>query len=93
MNTLHKGKGYLVYTPESSYNYYLKLNLGTRNGDIKKQVNPNYDNLYWCMPAFDYEISFTINNKYKVLENEDDLEIVFMTNDLVRDNDTYYITV
>ena len=40
-----------------------------------------------------YEITFTIANEHKVLNNNDDLNILFATNDLVNVNDTYLITI
>ena len=42
---------------------------------------------------FDYEINFSIDNKNKVLENNEDLNIVFNTKSKINDNSTYYITI
>lgn len=78
------------FTPKSSYNYYLEVNLGTRNGLIRRQINPI---LPLMLPSFSYEITFSIDNANKVLDNGDDLEITFITNELASNDDTYYISL
>ena len=45
------------------------------------------------LPHFNYEVSFTIDNEHKVLSNDDDLNVVFYTNDLVKMEDTYFLTI
>ena len=42
---------------------------------------------------FDYEINFSIDNKNKVLENNENLNIVFNTKSKINDDSTYYITI
>ena len=34
--TLHRGKGFIVFTPLKGYDYSLEINLGGRNGKIRK---------------------------------------------------------
>ena len=45
------------------------------------------------IPSFSYEITFTIDNENKVLENEDNLNVRFFANHLVSHEDTYYINI
>ena len=45
------------------------------------------------VPNFNYEITFTIDNANKVLSNNDDLKVTFITNNLVNLKDTYYINI
>lgn len=90
IKTDHRGKGVFTFTPYQLYDYYLEVNLGTRNGLIRKIINPA---LSLMVPNFNYEITFTIDNVNKVLSNNDDLKVTFITNNLVNLKDTYYINI
>lgn len=57
IKTEHRGKGFVEFEYTSGYDFYLDVNLGSKNGVVRKQINPKS---FLMIPDFAYEITFTI---------------------------------
>jgi len=63
--------------------------MGGTNQVIRRPLNV----LNFIRKFIDMEINFSIMNSNKLLENEDDLEIMIYTNQFMNTSDNYVVTV
>jgi len=84
IGTFHRGKGVFLFTPEQGKSYTLDFNLGGAKGRVQKKL-PEVQQ--WMQTNVNFQMS------KNVLENKDDLTIIFQSNDQVDSGSVFQFSI
>ncbi|CDW83728.1 UNKNOWN [Stylonychia lemnae] len=89
IQTSLNGMGSFRFVPQSNFDYFLQVDLGGYSGPLRKQLVFRYG------MKFDTagEIIFKIQNRNKVFNNIDTIQVLFQTNNNMNSSDVYILYI